>query len=65
MEPSKLARALKLLTCIPEKPNSYPVHDHHHLDRNVLRFSLVFPETFRYSISNYAATTSFYSLAYS
>lgn len=65
MEPSKLVRAPKLMACIREKPNSYPGHDNHHLDKNVLRFSLVFTETFRYSISNYVATTSFYSLAYS
>jgi hypothetical protein len=30
-----------------------------------LRFSLVFPETFRYSSSNSSTTTSFYSLSYS
>lgn len=65
MEPSKLVRALKLPACIREKLNSYSGHDNHHLDRNGLRFSLVFPETFRYSISNYAANTYFYSLTYS
>jgi len=65
METSKLARAPKLLAYIREKPNSYPGHDNHHLDRNILRFSLVFPESFRYSILNYAATIYFFSLAYS
>ena len=65
MEQSKLARAPKLLAYIRGKPNSYPGHDNDHLDRNVLRFSLVFPESFRYSISNYAATIYFFSLVYS